>query len=328
MAVAHRWLAPDGNVSKGVDGYRLDVADQIGLGFWRDFRKEVRRINPDAYLVGEIWWEEFPDRLMNPVPYTKGDIFDAVMFYQAYKPARYFFARTAFKIDAEQFKDSLEFQWSRLTKDKRYAMMNVSSTADAPRLLTDFYNPNKYKLKANPRDNPLYKTGKPDKETYQRVRLYLVHLFTSIGAPQIWNGEEMGMLGGDDPDCRKPLWWKEYAFADETRTNFQPGPQQYDKVGFDQQQYDWYKKLISIRKANPALINGNIKFITAKNGQLIYERADGQNEIIVCFNREQERQTFSLTPGAVYIDLLSNKRIKGGKLTLDALTAAILKRDR
>ncbi len=92
FAVTQRWLSPDGHTADGIDGFRLDVADQIGLGFWRDFRKFVRSIQPEAYLVGEIWWEKWPDDLMNPAPYVKGDVFDAVMFYQAYRPARYFFA--------------------------------------------------------------------------------------------------------------------------------------------------------------------------------------------------------------------------------------------
>jgi cyclomaltodextrinase len=264
FAVTKRWLAPDGNIAKGIDGFRMDVADQIGLGFWRDFRKTVRDINPDTYLVGEIWWEEWPDKLMSPVPYTGGDVFDAVMFYQVYKPARYFFAKNDYSIDARQFKDSLEFQWNRLSKDKRYAMMNVSSSHDAPRLLSDFYNPNKYKNKAKPQDNPLYKTGKPDPETYQRVRLYVAHLFTTIGAPQIWNGEELGMWGSDDPDPRKPLWWKEYKFSDESRNNFQPGTRVYDKAGFNVQQFEWYKKLIAIRNENPVLADGDIRFLVAE----------------------------------------------------------------
>ncbi|HUM46797.1 MAG TPA: alpha-amylase family glycosyl hydrolase, partial [Chitinophagales bacterium] len=72
--VTERWLTPDGDVKRGIDGYRLDVADQVGLSFWRDFRKFVRGVNPDAYLVGEIWWEEWPDKLMNPVPYTSGGV--------------------------------------------------------------------------------------------------------------------------------------------------------------------------------------------------------------------------------------------------------------
>ena len=48
------------------------------MGFWRDYRAFVRDINPDAYLVGEVWWESWPDHMANPRPYIKGDVFDAV----------------------------------------------------------------------------------------------------------------------------------------------------------------------------------------------------------------------------------------------------------
>lgn len=286
----------------------------------------MRKINPDAYLVGEIWWDEWPDKLMSPVPYTGGDIFDAVMFYHAYRPARYFFAQTDHSIDAAQFRERLEFQWNRLSADNRFAMMNVSSSHDSPRLLTDFFNRNKYKFNATPKNDPFYKTGKPDKETYQRVRLYLVHLFTSIGAPQIWNGEEMGMWGGDDPDPRKPLWWKEYTFEDETRNNYQEGSNQYDPVGFDQEQFECYKKLIAIRKSNPVLASGNIKFSRAHGGQLAYTRYDEQDEIIVCFNLDETTQKFDLPAGNDYIDLLNVDSVHSKFLQLKPLHAAILKR--
>lgn len=326
FAVAKRWLAPNGDISKGIDGFRLDVADQIGLGFWRDFRKHVRGIKGDAYLVGEIWWEEWPDKLMDPTPYTQGDIFDAVMFYQAYKPARYFFAHNYFEIDAAQLKDSLQFEWGRLNKDNLQAMMNVSSTHDAPRLLSDFYNPNKYKFHATPNDDPHYKTGKPNAETYKRQRLYLVHLFTTVGAPQIWNGEEMGMWGGDDPHCRKPLMWKEFKFEDETRNNYQHGEKHFDKVVFNQQQFDWYKKLIAIRKNNPVLATGEIEFIISEGKKLGYKRFDEKEEIFVLFNLEKTKHEFILPASATYKDLLSTKIIKGTKALLNPLEAMILKR--
>ena len=324
FAVAKRWLAPNGDHSKGIDGYRLDVADQIGLGFWRDFRKLVRSVQPNAYLVGEIWWESWPDRFMNPVPYTKGDVFDAVMFYQAYRPARYFFAKNVISYTAKQLKDSLEFQWNRLPKANRYAMMNVSSTHDTPRLLSDFYNPNKYKFKSTPGDNPMYKTGKPDKETYQRLRLYLVHLFTTIGAPQIWNGEETGMWGADDPHCRKPLMWKEFKFEPETSNFYLSGEKLYDSVAFNQQQYNWYKKLIRIRKDNKALSGGDIKFIISEGKKLVYKRVDAQNEILVMFNVETSPQMFHLPEGK-YEDLLSGNKYSGTSIQLKPLTALILK---
>jgi len=325
-AVTKRWLAPNGNIKNGIDGFRLDVADQVGMAFWREYRKYVRSINPEIYLVGEIYFEQWPDRLMDPLPYMGGDVFDAVMFYQVYRPARYFFAKTNFEIDAKQFKDRLLFQWDRLAKASCAAMMNVSSTHDTPRLLSDFYNNNKYKFHARPDEDPDYKTGKPDAETYQRLRLYLIHLFTSVGSPQIWNGEEMGMWGGDDPHERKPLWWKEFKFQPETRNNFQPGPKQYDNVEFNQQQFDLYKQLISIRKSNPVLSLGNIKFLTAKGKLLVYKRFDSKNEIIVLFNLEPQTKHFTLPGKAAYINLLTNKIVDESSISLNTLSAVVLKR--
>jgi cyclomaltodextrinase / maltogenic alpha-amylase / neopullulanase len=326
FAVTKRWLAPNGDVTKGIDGYRLDVADQIGLGFWRDYRKFVRSIQPNAYLVGEIWWEEWPDKLMDPVPYTKGDVFDAVMFYQSYRPARYFFAKNDFSIDAKIFKDSLEFQWNRLTKSNWYAMMNVASSHDTPRLLTDFYNPNKYKFKASPNDDPNYKTGKPNEETYKRLRLYLIHAFTSVGAPHIWNGEEMGMWGADDPYPRKPLMWKEFTFSPETRNNFQPGQKEYDQVAFNQNHFDHYKKLIAIRKNNPVLSTGDLEFLKAEGKQLMYRRFDEKNEVLVLFNLETSPQTFQLPANSSYADLLSNSKAISRSVSLKPLEAMVLRK--
>lgn len=327
FAVAKRWLAPNGDVSKGIDGFRLDVADQVGLGFWRDFRKHVRNINPDTYLVGEIWWREWPDHLMDPAPYTKGDVFDAVMFYQAYRPARYFFANTNYDHSAEQLQDSLQAQWKQLDTDNLQAMMNVSSSHDAPRLLSDFYNTNQYKFKATPNDDPAYKTGKPDAETYKRLRLYLVHLFTTVGAPHIWNGEEMGMWGADDPHDRKPLMWKEFQFEDETRNNYQPGEKQYDKVAFNQPHFNWYRKLIAIRKSNPVLSTGTMEIVKAAGKQFGYIRFNEKEKIYVFFNLEKTVQEFDISSPGSYVDLLTGKRYNGiGKITVAALSAMLLKK--
>ena len=261
FAVTERWLKPNGDVSKGIDGYRLDVADHVGMIFWRDWNKHVKSINPEAYLVGEIWWQKWPDELMNPVPYVTGGVFDAVMFYQVYRPARYFFAKNDFEIDANQLKDSLQFQWNRLDSETVKVMMNTAATHDAPRMLTSFANPNKYKFNAKPNDDPNYITGLPDEETYQRVKLYLIHQFTSLGAPQIWNGDELGMTGGDDPDCRKPLWWPDYDFEPEYRNNFQPGKKEMEAVGFNAEHLEFYKMIIKLRKDNPVLVDGDFEFL-------------------------------------------------------------------
>jgi cyclomaltodextrinase / maltogenic alpha-amylase / neopullulanase len=323
--VTRRWLAPDGDLKKGIDGYRLDVADHVGLKFWREFRTVVKGINPNAYLVGEIWWQQWPNQLMDPSPYTGGDVFDAVMFYHAYRPARYFFAKTDFDIDAKQFRDSLEFQWQRISEPARYAMMNTTSSADAPRLLTDFYNEGKYKYRMKPTDDPNFKSGKPGPESYQRLKLFLVHAFTTTGAPSIYYGEEAGVWGGDDPDDRKPLWWKGMSFDDETRTNVQPGPKQFDKVGFNQDLFDFYRKVASIRNGNSVLSTGKFEWLTTKGKMLSYRRYDDKHEVVVLFNLEKDKRKFPI-PDGNYVDLLTNRKVKGSEMELGQMSAAVLKK--
>lgn len=323
--VTKRWLAPNGDTTKGIDGYRLDVADQIGLNFWREYRTFVRSVNSEAYLVGEIWWEKWPDILMDPQPYLKGDIFDAVMFYQVYRPARYFFAKTDDEINAKQFKDSLEYHWNKIPIENLRAMMNVSSSHDAPRLLTDFYNSNKYKYHANPNENPNYKTGKPNRESFKHLELYLIHLFTSVGSPHIWNGEEMGMWGADDPFGRKPLCWNEMDFEPENRLNIQKHKPKFDKISFNANSFEFYKNLINIRKNNPVLAFGKIKFELAEGKKLIYLRYDENEEIRVIFNLEKSTKTFYFPIGN-YTNLLTKEIIHTNKIKLKSNSAIILKR--
>lgn len=324
-AVTKRWLAPDGDVSKGIDGYRLDVADQIPMGFWREYYSYVKSINKDAYLVGEIWWESWPDVLMNPVPYVKDSVFDAVMFYQVYKPARMFFAEPEVCITAEQFVDSLNFQWNRLPENVKYAMMNTAATHDSPRLLTSFANKSKYKVGAKPYENSDYITGKPDNETYQRVKLYLMHAFTNIGNPHIWNGDEMGMWGADDPDCRKPLWWSEFTFKPENRNNITENEFVADSVGFNNDMFEYYKNLIKIRKNNPVLSNGDIEFLYAKGKQLVYKRFnDKGEEILVLFNLDKDEFEYTINNSKKYKDLFTMEEIKS-KVKLQPLSGIIVK---
>ncbi|TGE29043.1 glycoside hydrolase family 13 protein [Hymenobacter metallicola] len=326
LAVTIRWLTPYGDPKRGIDGYRLDVADQLPMGFWRSYRTFVKSVKPEAYLVGEIWWEEWPDKLMNPAPYTKGDIFDGVMFYQAYRPARSFFAAVDQPLTGPQLADRLQAEWNRLGKPFRYAMMSVSSTHDSPRLLTCFYNPGKYKYKANAGDDPTYQTGKPDPATYQRVKLYLLHQFTSIGAPQIWNGDELGMWGADDPDCRKPLWWPGLKFEPETRTNFQPVPPSFDPVGYNAAHHAYYQQLAHLRRDNPVLQTGELTFLPTKGRTLAYVRTNPTDRIVVLFNMEATKQEFTLPEKGKWLNLLTGKPVVASTTTLPTLTGMVLKK--
>jgi cyclomaltodextrinase / maltogenic alpha-amylase / neopullulanase len=309
--ITHRWLDPngDGDPSDGVDGFRLDVAAEVPLGFWRDYRKFVRNINPNAILIGEIWWEKWPDKLLEPEPFLRGDIFDAPMNYRWYRSARHFFNASPEEISVSTFVDSLTSYKKNIREANNYAMMNLTSSHDVPRTLTSLFNKTRYKYQAKPEDNPSYKIHKPEPETYQTLKLLLAHQFTYIGAPHIWAGDEMGMWGADDPSTRKPLIWKDYNFEPETNHPLgQSRPR--DEVIFDDELFLYYQKLIKLRKDNRVLINGKIDFIKIDdtNKILAYSRYNDYEEVIAIFNTSTENKLIELPVKAnkTYKDKLEN----------------------
>jgi cyclomaltodextrinase len=309
--VSKRWLDPynNGDLTKGIDGYRLDVADQIGMDFWREYRKFVRSVNPECYLVGEIWWEEWPDKLMDPRPYLKGDIFDAVMHYQWYKPARKFFANANGGLKVSEFVHCLDSIFSDYTDQTKRAMMNMSASHDVPRLSTSFYNKNPYK-NIN-RNN--YKHFKADEQTMNRIKMFLTHQFTFIGSPQIWQGDEMGMWGGDDPDNRKPLWWDDIEFEDEN-INSKGEEIKKNLVKADKELTEFYKNLIKIRKNNRTLIYGDLKYelVDDENNILIYSRRMGDEIIYAAFNLSNKPFETTINTGEnyTYVSVNDNSKVK------------------
>lgn len=329
FAITKRWLDPngDGDTSDGVDGYRLDVAAEMPLDFWRDYRKHVRNINPDAYLLGEIWWQEWPDKLLNPAPFLKGDIFDAVMNYRWFRASRHFFNTAPDTISANIFIDSIQKFRSDIGTNNNYAMMNYTCGFDTPRLLTSLFNKTKYKFKCKVHENPSYKIHKPDAKTFQTLKLLLAHQYTYIGAPHIWAGDEMGMWGADDPSCRKPLIWSDLTFENE-ETHPLGLNRPIDSVQFNYDLFNYYRKLIQIRKNNSVLVRGDIEFIDQTNSDiLLYRRFDNNNEIYVAFNIGKNDQKIKLPSGTKknYKNLLTQKIIDFQNFTIKPKNAYILK---
>ena len=336
--VTRRWLDPDrdGNPSDGVDGFRLDVAGEIPMGFWREYRKVVKSVNPEAYLVGEIWWLEWPDKLLNPKIYLEGDQFDAIMNYRWFRIARGFFGQAEPVLTSTGFVKEISRIDTGIRNGNIQAMMNVASTHDSPRLATSLYNKTMDKFKAKPSDNPDYKINKPDDLTRKEQILLLIHQFTFIGAPQIYYGEEVGMWGADDPDCRKPMIWDDIVYEDE-RAAFDPKKSRpVDIVRPDTALRTFYMRLCKMRKENPVLVYGDLSFSVAddQNMTLAYNRTMGNNEIVVVFNRSDKTQTIKVPVkiNGEYLDVLSggNKSILSSKnkieLNLEPLTAVVLKK--
>jgi len=338
FSVSKRWLDPDenGNPSDGVDGFRLDVSGEIPMGFWREYRKEIRSVNPEAYLVGEIWWLEWPDKLLDPKVFLQGDQYDGIMNYRWFRVARGFFGQAEPVLNPTGFISEIYRINKGIDTDNLQVMMNIVASHDSPRLSTSLYNKTMDKYNAKPSDNPDYKINRPDEVTEKEKKLLLIHQFTFMGAPHIWNGDEVGMWGADDPDCRKPVVWDDIVYEDE-KANYDPSRNRpVDDVRPDTSLLSFYKKLIVMRKANPVLVYGDLNFILADDKKMVlaYSRRLNNEEIIAVFNRSDKSQSVTLPglKGKKYVNILFVPGIptkNSGpepELTMEPLSAVVLKR--
>ena len=290
--VTRRWLDPngDGDPSDGVDGFRLDVAEIVPLGFWREYRRVVREVNPEAYLVGEVWWEKWPEKMFDPAPWLQGDVFDAVLNYRWYEPTRSFFAGAPPYLTASRYVAALDSIAAGIPRSHLQAMLNLTASHDSPRFGTSIYNRGRYKYRVNPREDPDYRLDRPDLRARNIQMMILAQQFTYIGAPHIWYGDEVGMWGADDPDPRKPMVWDDLEYEDES-THPLGRPREPDPVAPDMQLLQVYKDLIALRKDNLRLfVDGGLKWLVAddERGVLAYERALGEERAIVVFNASGE----------------------------------------
>ena len=299
--VTRRWLDPngDGNPDDGVDGFRLDVAEMVPLGFWRDYRTFVRTINPDAYLVGEVWWDSWPHHMTNPAPWLQGDVFDAVMNYRWYMPTRSFFAQAPPHLTASDYVahlDSISVGYDRKFWN---AMMNLTASHDSPRVGTSIYNPGLYKYRMSPNGHPEFNVDRPDARARAIQAMILVQQFTWPGAPHIWNGDEVGMWGGDDPDVRKPLLWRDLNYEDETTHPFGI-ERRHDVVAPDLQLLAMYKQLIDLRKSYMQLwVDGEAAWPVVDDARRVvaYSRAHESDQAMVIFNASDEAQSVDIPHG-------------------------------
>jgi cyclomaltodextrinase / maltogenic alpha-amylase / neopullulanase len=298
--VSAKWLDPnsDGDFSDGVDGYRLDVAQDIPMGFWRDYKEFVTSVNPDVYLVGELWWYEWPEQLLEAKPFLENeDQFHAVMNYEWYRAARGLFAQGNPTLTPSQFVEKYKAMVDGVNLSYISASMTIAASHDTPRISTSLQNRDKYnKYKAKPNEDSTYTYTKPDEITKQLQKMLLLHQFTFIGAPHIWNGDELGMWGSDDPDCRKPMVWDDLEYEDQALDFYQNPLEVPEPTVQDKELLAYYKNLIKLRNDNPVLSDGNVKFLLIDDEQMTiaYNRRLGEDEIIAAFNISEVTQEVSI----------------------------------
>lgn len=315
-----RWMDPngDGKLDDGIDGWRLDVAEMVNHKYWKEFRKLVRGINPDAYIVGEVWWEDWKNyKMFDARPWIAGDEFDAVMNYRYTRANKNFVLNKKDQDDANAYVDSLNTML-KTYGENYYAMMNLLGSHDTERLASVVINPDyKYDHQANVRDSKEYDIRKPNAEERLKQKLMVALQFTQPGSVHIYNGDEAGMWGGDDPDERKPNVWPEYKYDTETTHPFgQPRPA--DEVKFDEDLFKFYQKMATIRNENKILSLGTITFNVLDNNLKIlgYTRELKNEKVFVIVNNNSASNTLNLAANDFlgsknsYKDLISGAIIK------------------
>ncbi len=290
-AVVQRWMDPnrDGDPSDGIDGWRLDVAELVPKGFWRDFRKWVREINPNAYLTGEVWWEDYRNnKMFNAAPWLQGDIFDAVMNYRFADAMLKYFVDTQNAFDAKQLNARLQQVRDEYPAGVNYVLMNLMDSHDTERLASMVVNPNRmidHASSASSREHN-FDVRKPNAEEIKTQKLIIAFQMLYLGAPMIYYGGEAGMWGADDPDERKPMVWPDMIYESE-KSHPLGKPRPEDPVAFDQDLFDYHKAFASIRRENNAIRRGDYQYAEVSQSPEVFAfiRTDGAQSILCVFNR-------------------------------------------
>ena len=243
MGIAEYWLR------QGIDGWRLDVAAEITTpGFWVEFRDRVKAINPDAYIVAEIW-DEAPEWL-------QGDQFDAVMNYRFTEAAIAFTAghRVIAKhvagrgyaphpgIDAPTYAAKIDRLLALYPWEIQLAQLNLLDGHDTSRFIS---------IAA---------------DDAASVRLGTLLMCTFPGPPCIYYGDEIGLTGAlPDHWARKSFPWD--------------APERWDHDALD-----FHKRVIALRQAWPALRTGSYHRLHAAGGLYVFARVLEDSTLVVAVN--------------------------------------------
>ncbi len=309
-AITKRWMDPngDGDPSDGIDGWRLDVAVCVQHNFWKQWRGLVKNINPEAYLTGEVFVDEFDDLKL----YLQGDEFDAVMNYDFTYACTEFFADERKRISASAFDRRLQELREAFPLEVAYVMQNLLDSHDSDRFASRIVNRDKMPMRKvldyyewSKAKSPDYDTRQPTAAERRMQKLAILFQMTYLGAPMIYYGDEAGMWGANDPCCRQPMAWKD--LKKDKKLNEIKGREK-EKVGFDPEMLEYYRRLIHIRHSHPALQLGDYKTLVAndKREVLAFSRTYQEQQVIVIINnnRRDQRIKLNVSGKRVYREIL------------------------
>lgn len=253
LDVAEHWLRA------GIDGWRLDVAEEIGGDFWEEFRARCRAVSPDAYLVAEVWHAK-PEWLT-------GRHFDAFMNYPlaqailGYAPGEHLdlplalrhdeYRRHLVRRDGAAFAAELERLLASTDPDVTAVQLNLLDSHDTARFLT---------------------MARGDVAS---LRLATLLQMTLPGAPCVYYGDEVGLEGGHDPDNRRAFPW--------------------DRSRWDHGLRAYVRALIGLRRRHQALRDGELAVVGATGGAFAMARRGAGERFVVATNADAEGRRLEVT---------------------------------
>jgi cyclomaltodextrinase / maltogenic alpha-amylase / neopullulanase len=246
FSVAEHWLR------FGIDGWRLDVPQEITEpGFWEEFRSRCLAVNPEAYFVGEIWYrapewlagDRFHGLMNYPLTeailsFVGGRGLDLELVGRAVELGKY-----VKPVDAAGFGRWLGEVMTTYATDVTAHQLNLLDSHDTPRFVSMAGN-------------------SPD-----AFRLATLVQMTLPGAPCVYYGDEVGLQGGHDPDCRRAYPW--------------------DPARQDRSLRDFMRGLIALRGADPLLRHGRFEVLATDGMAAAYRLAaedDTGRSIVVALN--------------------------------------------
>jgi glycosidase len=296
--ITSRWMDPDGDgdPADGIDGWRLDVANEVPLRFWTDWNAHVRALNPEAYTVTELW-EDAGD-------FLREGGFSATMNYHAFAfPVKGFFVDAA--VPPSAFADMLEERQADYPEEVRHANQNLIDSHDTDRLASMIVNARRQPYenadrfdydqgsRVSPRNTPRYDVRKPTAEEREVQRLVALFQMTYVGAPMVYYGTEAGMWGADDPDDRMPMVWPDLGYEPQCADPL-GRERACDAVAFDPELHAFYRDVIALRRAHDALRRGAFRVLLTDDERnlLAFARTLDDEALVVVFNRSDEAHGF------------------------------------
>lgn len=297
-----RWMDPngDGDPSDGVDGWRLDVAEQMPTAFWRDWNAYVRTLNPEVYTTAEIWG--------SARHFLEETQFTACMNYAGFAiPVKGWLVDDG--ISVREFSAHLRRERELYEPATFLAMQNLVDSHDTQRIASaivnrppknhHYHNTDWYEYdgdSASPRKNRKYQLHAPEAEGRAIWKMVALMQAAYTGAPMIYYGTEAGMWGADDPCDRKPMVWQDLAYVDESHHPLER-KRKPDPVGFDKEIYQAYEFCMRMRTYSKALRRGDYRELLVDDSRncFAFARVKEDKVILVLFNRSEAEQEVAFT---------------------------------